>query len=202
MARDRYFPRHGDAYDLHVALRDIRPAIWRSIQVPLELTLDQLHHVLQIVLGWQNSHLHDFQVNQLRFGMIDVEDERFAVDECGAPLGAIATIGSTFLYRYDFGDSWEHDVHVRSVVEYNANTRSAPPLRCTDGARACPPEDCGGTHGYASMLEVLAKPRHEEHADMKRWVGRGYDPEKFNQTAVNKKLSALSKKLARERSSL
>jgi hypothetical protein len=197
--RKEYFPTFGDSYELHIELRGIRPRIWRSVHVPLSYSLDELHEVVQIVFGWQNSHLHDFEVNGIRFGMVDVEDEIFAVDECGAPLGAIATLGSTFLYRYDFGDGWEHDIKVTGVVEYDRSAKASSPLHCTGGARACPPEDCGGSHGYARMLEILADRNHEEYSDLKRWVGRGYDPEKFNLAAVNKKLAALSKKLGRTR---
>jgi hypothetical protein len=200
VARTEYFPTFGDAYELHVELRGIRPKIWRSLQVPLEYSLDELHDVLQIAFGWQNSHLHDFEVNGIRFGMVDVEDEIFAVDERAAPLGALATPGSKFLYRYDFGDDWEHDIVVVGVVEDNRNARLSPPLLCTGGARACPPEDSGGTHGYAQNLKILADPDHEEYADTKTWVGRCYDPEKFNLTAVNKKLATLARKLERRHS--
>jgi hypothetical protein len=197
VARTEYFPTFGDAYELRVELRGIRPKIWRSLQVPLEYALDELHDVLQLAFGWENSHLHDFEVNAIRFGMVDVEDEIFAVDECAAPLGALATPGSKFLYRYDFGDDWEHDIIVTGVVECDRKERHSPPLLCTGGARACPLEDSGGPHGYMQNLKILADPDHEEYPDTKTWVGRGYDPEKFNITVVNKKLATLARKLER-----
>ena len=65
--------------------------------------------------------------------------------------------------------------------------------------RACPPEDSGGTHGYANVLRVLADPADDEFASMKEWVGRRFDPERFDIVAVNKRLAALSKRLARAR---
>jgi predicted nucleotidyltransferase len=185
---------YGDAFELHVSIRDIEPIIWRRLRVPADLTLGQLHEVLQLAFGWTNSHLHDFAVHDVRFGMVDVEDQLFSVDENAAPLGAVARAGKTFLYRYDFGDDWEHDVKVERVLDQGDER-----IVCLDGARACPPEDCGSTSGYAHMLEVLANPKDEEYREMKQWVGRGYDPEKFDLAAVNKKLATLSKRLGRRR---
>jgi hypothetical protein len=158
------------------------------------LPLGGLHDVLQAAFGWQNSHLHDFQVGEIRFGMSDVEDEMFSVDENAAPLGAIARAGSRFVYRYDFGDDWEHDIVVEAVAQDGDRT-----IRCTGGARSCPPEDCGGPAGYARMLEVLANPEDEEHAEMKQWAPRGFSPEKFDVAAVKKKLATLSKRIGRRR---
>jgi len=184
----------GDVFELRVALRHIRPTIWRSLRVPVELTLAQLHQIFQIAMGWQESHLHDFLVNGIRFGMVDVEDEIFSVDEDAAPVGAVASVGSTFLYRYDFGDDWEHEVRIEGVVEGADET-----ILCTGGSRACPPEDCGGAPGYAQLLKVLANPKHEEYADTKRWVGRAFDPERFDVAAVNRKLKPLARRFGRGR---
>jgi hypothetical protein len=186
-------PSFLDAFQIRVELVDIEPLIWRRIHVPVAISLETFHDVLQIAFGWQNSHLHDFEVGEVRFGMADVEDELFSVDERGAPLGAVARVGSVFLYRYDFGDDWEHTVTVERFIEGGART-----LECLDGARACPPEDSGGTSGYAALLEGLADPQHEEHDDMRRWVGRRFDSEKFDVVAVNKKLATLSKKTNRQ----
>jgi len=185
----------GDALELRVTLREIEPAIWRMVRVPADLTLGQLHDVLQTAFGWTNSHLHDFQVGDVRFGMDDVEDELFSVPEDAAPLGGIVRTGSKFIYRYDFGDDWEHEIKVERIVEGAADES----VVCLDGARRCPPEDCGSTGGYQRMLEVLADPTDPEHREMKVWVGRGYNPEKFDLTAVNKKLATLTKRLGRGR---
>jgi hypothetical protein len=187
-------PDFGDAFALRITLRDIEPAIWRTVIVPAEMSLGGLHEVLQIAFGWQDSHLHDFEVGEIRFGMVDVEDELFAVDEHAAPLGAVAREGSSLTYRYDFGDDWEHVVVVESVI-----ANGAQGIVCSGGARACPPEDSGGAHGYANLLGVLGNPDDEEFASMKEWVGRRFDPERFDVAAVNKRLATLSKRLARAR---
>lgn len=187
-------PSFHDAFELRVALRDIEPAIWRRVRVPAAATLGLLHDVLQIAFGWKDYHLHDFLVGDIRFAVIDAEDEIFAVDEHAAPLGAVGRTGSKLVYNYDYGDGWEHEIEVERVLPQGDEL-----LVCTGGARACPPEDCGGAPGYAHLIEVLANPGHEEHREMKQWVGRGYDPEKLDVAAVNKKLATLSRKLARRR---
>jgi hypothetical protein len=185
-------PSPGDSFDLRVSLRDIEPTIWRAVSVPAAMPLSGLHEVLQVAFGWQNCHLHDFRVGDMRFSAPSVEDEMFSVDEGAAPLGAIVSVGSTFVYHYDFGDDWEHSITVERVSHDNDRT-----IRCSGGARACPPEDCGGAHGYAHLLEVLANPKDEEYADLKAWVPRGFDPERFALAPVRKKLATLSKRLAR-----
>ncbi len=188
------FTTFRDSFELYVALRDIKPAIWRRVRVPAAASLDVLHDVLQIAFGWEDRHLHDFFVGDIRFGVIEPDDELFAVDEHAAPLGAVARVGSELVYRYDYGDDWEHAIKVERVLSDGDDL-----ILCTGGARARPPEDCGGPPGYAHMLAVLANPENDEHRSMKQWVGRGYDPEKLNLAAVNKKLATLSKRLARRR---
>ncbi len=187
-------PALGDVFELRITLRHIDPPIWRALRVPADVPLSVLHEVLQTAFGWTNSHLHDFHVGDIRFGMSEVEDEQFSVDERAAPLGAVARAGSKLAYEYDFGDSWEHDIVVERV-----DSRGDGAILCTGGARACPPEDCGGAYGYAHMLEVLANPRDEEHANMKQWVPRAFDSEKFDLAAVNRKLATLSKRVVRLR---
>jgi hypothetical protein len=186
-------PSFLDAFQIRVEIADVEPPVWRQIRVPVAISLANLHDVLQIAFGWQNSHLHGFEVDKIRFGLADVEDELFSVDERAAPLGAVARVGSKFLYRYDFGDDWEHIITVERLIKDGARA-----IECSGGARACPPEDSGGASGYAALLEALADPQHEEHDDMRRWVGRRFDPEKFDAVALNRKLATLSKKVIRQ----
>jgi len=175
----------GSHLQLRVELRYIKPAIWRQLVVPADATLDVVHQVLQIAFGWKDSHLHDFHVGDVRFGMTGVDDELLAVREHAAPLGAITREGSMFVYRYDFGDDWEHEEPDREPLR----------LECLDGARACPPEDCGGPPGYQNLLRVLSDPRDEEYADMRRWVGRAFDPERFEREKINKKIAVIARRL-------
>jgi len=184
----------GSTMQLRVELRDITPSIWRRLAVPAELTLDVLHDVLQVAFGWTDSHLHDFHLAGVRFGMPDVEDELLLVDERAAPIGAVAAQGAVFLYRYDYGDDWEHDITVESISEPGPGPIV---VECLEGARACPPEDCGGPPGYENLLRVLADPTDEEHRDMKRWVGRGFDSERLDLDKLNKKLRVIGRRFER-----
>jgi hypothetical protein len=164
--------------ELHVRLRDIEPPIWRTLEIPGSATLEDVHYAIQIAMGWQNSHLHQFVIGKHRYGMVDLDelDQRGDIeDERAHVLQDVAKRGASFLYEYDFGDSWEHDVKVQRVSP--TAKRVAP--RCLGGERACPPEDCGGAPGYANLLEALADPNHEEHAGMREWVPKGFDPERY-----------------------
>lgn len=187
-------PAFGDVFELRVTLREIKPPVWRTVRVPASAPLSVVHDALQAAFGWKNCHLHEFRVGEIRFGMADVEDEMLSVDERGAPLGAVARAGVKLTYLYDFGDDWEHDIVVERV-----DSRGDDAILCTGGARSCPPEDCGGAPGYARMLEILADPSHEEHADMRTWAPRGFDSEKFAIHAVNRKLATLTKRITRWR---
>lgn len=186
-------PMPGDVFELRVTLRHITPPVWRTLHVPADMPLGILHDVIQLAFGWVDCHLHDFHVGDIRFATPSVEDgDVFCVDEDAAPIGAVARVGTKLVYNYDFGDDWEHDVKVVSVQ--NVLSGAVDPLACTDGARACPPEDCGGPHGYARMLEALANKKHPDHAEMKEWIG-SFDAEKLDLTAVNKRLGVLAKEL-------
>lgn len=172
--------------ELDVRLRHIKPPIWRTVELPGSTTLAGVHHALQVALGWTNSHLHAFAIGRARYGMADVDSfgERGDLDERQYRLQDVVRAGDKFLYEYDFGDGWEHDVKVTKVTP----VAKAPAPRCTAGARACPPEDCGGPGGYADLLDILAAPRHEEHEDRLAWLGEPYAPEQFSMPAGGRDL--------------
>lgn len=141
---------------LEVVLRHVVPEVRRVIDVPDDIRLPLLHLVLQEALGWENAHLHQFVAGRRRWSQPDVEG---ALDETRATL---RDLGPRFVYEYDFGDGWEHDV----VLVGHGGT---PGL--VEGSGACPPEDCGGPWGYEELQQVLADPRHPEHADRLEWLG-------------------------------
>jgi hypothetical protein len=164
-------------FELKVTLRDIEPPIWRVIEVPGEWPLDEVHLAIQAAMGWNNSHLHQFIVGKVRYGMMEADGEfdRGLEDERDARLERIVQSGQSFVYEYDFGDGWQHDVEVTRVASAAKEARP----RCLAGARACPPEDCGGPHGYARLLEILADPKHPEHVSLKEWAN-DLEPERFS----------------------
>ena len=183
-------------YQLKVTLKDIKPPVWRRVQVP-DCTLGDLHEVIQIVMGWTDSHLHQFVVRGTYYGPPAPDDFGFEMDmevedEEGVLLSEVVKGDRKvkFRYEYDFGDGWQHDIEFERVVEREPRARYP---RCVGGARACPPEDCGGPWGYADFLAAMADPRHEDHRDMKEWVGGKFDPEKFSVDAVNKELRQLAR---------
>jgi len=160
-----------------------------------DLTLGELHDVLQVVMGWEDSHLHQFIIRGAYYGPQDPDDmdwdmETETEDEEDILISKIANMGRKvrFTYEYDFGDSWEHEIVVEKTLEPEPKVKYP---RCVEGARACPPEDCGGTWGYADFLKAIADPKHPEHRDMKEWIGGKFDPEKFDLNAVNRELRTL-----------
>ncbi|WP_419995027.1 plasmid pRiA4b ORF-3 family protein [Streptomyces boninensis] len=171
---------------IKVTLADIRPPIWRRLQVPAYLTLDRLHLVIQIAMGWENYHMHVFETPAGDYGRRD--SELGHRDERKVPLSAVApAAGDRISYTYDFGDDWGHRIEVEKVLPKEPGT--AYP-RCLTGRRACPPEDCGGPWGYANFLEAITDPGHEEHDELLEWVGGAFDPTQFNIEDINKLLTA------------
>ncbi len=173
-------------FQLKVTLKESKPPIWRRIQVRGSTTLPKLHAILQIVMGWTDSHLHEFRVGNIHYGVPDPDWEMDIKNERRVKLGEIvAAVKDRFVYEYDFGDSWEHAIVVEKVLAPEPGVRY--PL-CLAGKRACPPEDVGGTWGYAEFLEAIGDPEHPEHEDMLTWIGGEFDPLAFDVEAVNQEL--------------
>ena len=179
----------GDVYQLHIRLAYIEPPIWRRIVVSGQISLFRLHRMLQVVMGWENYHLHQFIVGTTRYGEPDPEYGLEMKDDRRVRLQKIAREkGFSFIYEYDFGDGWRHVITVERIEPL---TQDMYVPRCLDGARACPPEDCGGIGGYEHLLAALRDPRHPEHKEMRAWAGTHFDPELFSLQAVNSALAIL-----------
>jgi hypothetical protein len=173
----------GVSIELTITLADVHPPVWRRIAVPGSLTLRELHAVLQTAMGWEDAHLHLFRVGDVLYG--DVEDfPGDPGDEETTTVADVACTANEFSYEYDFGDGWEHTIQVGQRLP--AVGLGTP--HCLDGARACPPEDCGGAPGYERLLEVLADPDQPEHGELTEWVGGEFDPEAFDRAATNELL--------------
>jgi len=182
-------------YELKVVLLGAKPLIWRRLQVPGNANLGWLHAVLQTAMGWTNSHLHHFLTPEARYAdPRSVEDPGFGDepdrDETKALLFEVAPKkGVCFGYEYDFGDSWEHEITVERILPPGSGPIMA--ALCVGGARACPPEDCGGVWGYANLLKALKNPKHPEHKEMKGWIGGSFDAEAFDMAQINSWLGKL-----------
>jgi hypothetical protein len=176
-------------YQLKIALADVSPPVWRRVLVPGGYTLDRLHRVIQYAMGWQNCHLHCFDIEGTQYGEPDPDGELAVRDELDHRLEEVAVKGSRFSYTYDFGDWWEHDVLVEDVVAAEPDERY--PV-CAGGARACPPEDVGGAFGFGELLTALADPGHARYSTTREWLGRDYDPERFEPGPVSTLLRRLA----------
>ncbi len=185
--------RKPDALQFLVVLLGTAPLIWRRILIADDASFWDLHVAIQDAMGWEDTHLHEFRVynpesgEPSRLGIPDPDgiDESPCTPDWDVPLSDYfgwesLSEGATAHYLYDFGDSWRHLVTLEDVLPRG----SAKYPRCVAGARACPPEDCGGVHGLAEFLEAIDDPHHPEHAELLRWVGGRYSPEAFNPAAV------------------
>ena len=171
--------------ELDITLRGSKPKIWRRVHVPADLTFHDLHYVIQFAMGWTNSHLHQFEVGRgqeyIRPPLEEDWDE--PTDSRKTPISEhLAAIKEKITYSYDFGDSWEHEVVVKKVLE--TDPKKHYPLLVA-GERACPPEDCGGIWGYAEILETLKKPGSDNYEDWIEWLGEDFDPAEFNLEEIN-----------------
>ena len=155
-----------------------KPPVWRQLQLRADTRLDQLHEILQAALGWENYHMHVFTFADEEFGVRDPELGH--ADERKVMLGELTDIGARFRYTYDFGDDWEHEILVEDLLDPDPENHY-PILVASKGA--CPPEDCGGTWGYANLKAILADPSHDEHQDMLEWLDLTNASE-FDPTAV------------------
>jgi hypothetical protein len=179
-------------FQIKVTLRYSDPKIWRRILIPSDMLLSNLHEVLQIVMGWQDNHLHQFIQNKLFYGP-EWEDEEVTwgwqsskVEYSRVKISDLLQSSKSKLdYEYDFGDSWIHHLTLEKIIPWSELQKL--PI-CLEGELRCPPEDCGGIFGYYDLLEVLKNPQHEDYEDLKEWVGEDFDPLHFDVDEVNEQL--------------
>ncbi len=179
----------GRIYQVKITLKGIRPPIWRRVQVPGQIRLSDLHHVIQTVLGWTDTHLHQFVIDRTSYGQPDDFDEVVADENAVTLAQVVGTRTERFMYVYDFGDDWVHDVAVEKII--GGNSGSERPL-CLGGKRHQPPEDCGGPPGYSEFLDAIRDPGHRQRKAILDWADGSFDAEAFDLAAVNRALAALS----------
>jgi Plasmid pRiA4b ORF-3-like protein len=178
-------------YQLHISLNDIEPVIWRRIQVLGRVSLYKLNRIIQESMGWTNSHLNLFKINDVEYEVkySNIEENPEALDEKEFKLWQVVQAENvSFTFLYDYGDYWEHSVLVEKILPKEPDVKY--PI-CLDGKRACPPEDCGGPPGFREFVEAVCNPYHEDHQAMIRWVGYKYDPNEFNIALVNKRMARI-----------
>lgn len=187
-------PPNPKAVALRIELLDVSPLVWRRVLVPDNWTLSALHHYLQWVMGWTDSHAHEFEIGA---GLVAPdgwikemgsggETGRYRDERRVSVAAVVAELGprGEFEYRYDMGDGWAHRIVIESA---RSPTLSDPSLPiCVAGENACPPEDVGGPHAYAEFLEVLGDRENEDHEERLRWVGGVFDPKGFDLNRINR----------------
>jgi hypothetical protein len=142
----------------------------------------KLADILLTAMGWSNSHLHAFRVGEKRYGMVDDDFPEDEIDEKAVTVLQALREERRFTFDYDFGDSWEHEVTIEDLTWSYSGLKHAV---CLEGANACPPDDVGGTGGYAEFLGAIADPKHEEHESHLEWIGYPFDPTEFHLGEVN-----------------
>jgi hypothetical protein len=176
-------------YQLKITLRGSKPPIWRRLLVTDSITLYNLHRIIQAAMGWEDGHLHQFIIEDEYYGIPSPEDWEPVVDERRRRLNqVVSSENDKFIYEYDFGDSWEHEILVEKIQPSEAGIKY--PL-CIKGKRACPPEDIGGVWGYEEFLEAMSDPNHNEHDSYIEWWGGEFDPEEFDLEHVNQVLQRI-----------
>ncbi len=172
-----------NVFQLKITLNHIKPPIWRRVLVDSDIKLPDLHKIIQTVMGWTNSHLHQFIIGNQYYSLPSDESFYKVVDYRRIKLDSLFnTPKSNFIYEYDFGDGWEHSIVIEKILPRKKNTYC--PI-CIDGKRSCPPEDCGGTFGYENLITIINNPEHEEYDEMMEWLGDYFDPKEFNIDEVN-----------------
>ena len=175
-------------FQLKISINGIRPPVWRRVLVPGNYRLDRLHSIIQTAMGWQDYHLHEFQIDGLPYGDLSQEppEDYELYAERGVQLQELLVKPrQRFTYLYDFGDDWIHTIQVEEILPPDPALRHPA---CLAGARACPPEDVGGVHGYAEFLKAIRSPRHPEYDSYLEWIGGEFDPEAFDLQTINRRL--------------
>jgi hypothetical protein len=179
----------GTVYQLHVLLLYCEPLIWRRILVPANMKLSGLHTVLQVCMGWSDSHLHQFRVGNAFYGPAALNDDWSPVNSLDEQRFALANLEDDmryrFFYDYDFGDGWQHEIRIEKVFLPDEKPLKYPVLLA--GERACPPEDIGGPPGYDNFLAAMSDPKSEDYEGMRKWYGSdSFNPDAFERAEINK----------------
>ncbi len=169
-------------YRLKMTLRHSNPAIWRSVELSGDTKLSELHAIFQTAMGWEDSHLHKFRIGEVLYGVKSPGAPELLDEKRPSVSQLLPVKGQRFVYEYDFGDGWKHSIVLEKLLEPEKDVKY--PI-CLAGARSCPPEDCGGPHGYMNFLEAISDSKHPEHESMVEWSGGDFNPEAFDVNIAN-----------------
>ncbi|MCK5243347.1 plasmid pRiA4b ORF-3 family protein [bacterium] len=172
-------------YQFKITLDEINPSIWRRFKVDANINMHDLAYAILAVMGWAGGHLHQFIIDEVFYGVPNDEfPSRYETkDEREFKLSDIPSQKlNKFKFEYDFGDGWTHTLELEKTFESDIELKH--PV-CIEGARNCPPEDCGGIPGYENLVEAMQDPKHPEREELLEWLGKEYDPEDFDIGEIN-----------------
>jgi hypothetical protein len=175
-------------YEITIELNGTDPKIWRRIQVNSDISLNELHHIIQITMGWTNSHLYSFTIDVIEYSLKDYDYDNHKYGNARA-YRIKEFKNEPIEYLYDFGDYWEHSVQIVKEVK---DERLLHP-KCIEGEGTCPPEDVGGMHGFEEFKAIMRDKRHPERKSNIEWYGSEFDPDKVNLEEINRQLTNLTK---------
>ena len=176
---------------VRIELRGSDPLIWRQIDVPTSITLDVLHDIVQIAMGWRDCHPWEFKIGKQRYGL-SMEDDWGAAPRAEADGVCLRDVlkprKTTIDYLYDFGDAWAHRLIATDIRQ---GEPGVPYPRYIAGEWAGPPEDSGGIPGFYSMLNARADPEHPSHAEITQWLN-DYDPKVIDEVLLRTALGRMA----------
>jgi hypothetical protein len=182
-------------YQIKISLKDIRPEIWRRIQIDSETTLYEMHHIIQIAMNWWNYHLYQFVINdklnrnRTRYGNPELLDDPDSTDDRSALISSILfNEKDTLIYEYDFGDSWKHLIKLEKIIQIGKIKYP----KCTAGKLNTPPEDCGGISGFYNFVDIMSDKKSRDYKSTKKWYGGEYDPAFIDIAKINENLEKLT----------
>jgi hypothetical protein len=146
-------------YQIHVMLLGVSPTVWRRLLVRSDTSIADLHDILQIAFGWSDAHLQQFTIRGKHYGIPRLGGISFSTDAKKIVLSQFRfRANERFLYEYDFGSSWQHQIRVERLTV--PKSRRLPPI-CIAGACATPPEESGGPECYMEHRHELMRPPFE-----------------------------------------
>lgn len=170
-------PRLVPCHTIKITLTEVKPLVWRRVQLPSSLRLPAVADILLTAMGWAGTHLWAFERDELMYVPRDASDGWSSpgdVDAEKVSLGKLLPeVGSRVDFSYDFGDGWRHRVVTEAI-------QPAPSeVKVLAGRNNCPPDDVGGPWGYADFVAAITNVEHPEHQEMLDWVGGSFDPKHF-----------------------
>lgn len=172
-------------FEFKVTLLNVNPPVTRIFLAHEFIQLNELHDLIQFTMGWENKHLYKFQINNESFGADEekIGDEPSELESI--ELNRVLGEATKFFYDYDFGDFWRHEVEIIKIHEHDSNIRYPT---CIGGENACPPEDCGGPHGFEELKKTISGKDSKKKKELLEWLGGFYDPSTFDPNLINRYL--------------